>query len=402
MLKEYYTDELVEDMQYKKNPLHALLPKFTEFFGKNLPIPIIYGSTQGGSANFATAVANKGNSQTKEFFLTRISDYALASIGREVMKASESDKGAFMEAAKVNIDGAIMTATRQAAIMEYRGGTGSRGQISAGSSVGTATITLADTNSITNFEANMYVQCAATDGAAPRTGTAQILAVDRNAGTITFTGNLTAAISAAAASDYLLRAGDSNAVLSGVSGWIPPSSSRSTTAGVDSWFLVDRFADWSRLGGVFHDGTSQSIEEALMDGQSKVAREGGTITHAFMNNVQYRQLLKSLSSKVYYQPTKVEANARIAFSGIMVEGDAGPFAVIPDQNCPSKVCHLMQMDTWKLYSLGPAVHIFDKDTDQEMLRESSTDGYELRVGGYQQVGCRAPGWNGRIELAPAV
>lgn len=398
LLKEYYTGDKVEEMTYATNPLLAIMPKMTEFYGKTLPIPIIYGTTQ-GSATFSVAVANKSSSQSKEFQLTRANDYSLASIGREAVMASESDRGAFLEAAKVNIDGAIRCATRSLAISAYRKGSGRRGKISAGSDVTTATITLNDINDITNFEVFMTLQLSATDGTGTvRTGTAQIAAVDRSAGTITFSAALNTFISAAAVNDYIFRQGDYALVPTGLEGWIPPFSARSTSAGTDSFFGVDRFADWVRLGGTYHDGTAQSIEEALMDGQSKVAREGGVISHAFCNNSQYRQLLKSLSSKVFYKPTTVEATATIAFSGIRIEGDAGAFDLIPDPNCPSSVIYLLQMNTWKHYSLGAAPDIFDRDTDQEMLRESGTDGYEVRVGSYSNFGCRAPGWNGRIEL----
>ena len=42
-LKQWYTDDKVENMVYKDNPLLAMLAKMEMFKGKNLPIPIIYG-----------------------------------------------------------------------------------------------------------------------------------------------------------------------------------------------------------------------------------------------------------------------------------------------------------------------------------------------------------------------
>lgn len=43
-LKQYYTNDRVENMTYQDNPLLALIPKMESFGGKNLPIPIIYGN----------------------------------------------------------------------------------------------------------------------------------------------------------------------------------------------------------------------------------------------------------------------------------------------------------------------------------------------------------------------
>lgn len=37
-LKAWYTSDRVENMTYQDNPLLALMPKMTEFKGKNLPI----------------------------------------------------------------------------------------------------------------------------------------------------------------------------------------------------------------------------------------------------------------------------------------------------------------------------------------------------------------------------
>ncbi len=67
------------------NPLLAMLPKMTDFGGKNLPIPIIYGNPQNGSATFATAQAGVSTSQLKDFVLLRSKDYSLAFIDNETL-----------------------------------------------------------------------------------------------------------------------------------------------------------------------------------------------------------------------------------------------------------------------------------------------------------------------------
>lgn len=37
-LKEYYTDEKVEDLVYRDNPFLAMVPKREDFYGKKLPV----------------------------------------------------------------------------------------------------------------------------------------------------------------------------------------------------------------------------------------------------------------------------------------------------------------------------------------------------------------------------
>lgn len=84
-LKVHYTSDRVENMVYQDNPLLAMVPKYEQFGGKNLPIPIIYGNPQGRSATFSNAQGNKTSSKLKDFVLTRARDYSLASIDNETL-----------------------------------------------------------------------------------------------------------------------------------------------------------------------------------------------------------------------------------------------------------------------------------------------------------------------------
>ena len=106
-LKQHYTNDRVENLVYKDNPLLAMMKKYESFGGKNLPIPIIYGNPQGRSASFANAQANKTSSQLKDFVLTRSRDYSLASIDNETLEASKGNANAFLEAATVEINTSV-------------------------------------------------------------------------------------------------------------------------------------------------------------------------------------------------------------------------------------------------------------------------------------------------------
>ena len=58
---------------------------------------------------------------------------------------------------------------------------------------------------------------------------------------------------------------------------------------------------------------------------------------------------------------------------------------------------MVQLNTWKLYSLGKAVRVIDTDGLQ-MLRQATADGVEVRYGFYGQVGCRGPGYNINLKV----
>lgn len=380
-------------MVYKDNPFLALVPKYTKFGGKNLPIPIIYGNPQGRSATFATAQANKTPSKITDFVLTRDQDYALASIDNETMMASQGDANAFMEAATTEIDGAIQAATRSLAVALFRDGSGAIGR-AANSSFTLTTITLTNPDEITNFEVGMEIQLssAATSASLRNSGASiAITSVDRSNGVIGFAAAVNSVITAAAQNDYINVEGDIEQKVKGLDAWIPSSSPSST-----AFFGVDRSVDPTRLAGIRYDGSALPIEEALIETASRIGREGGSPSHCFMSFDQYSNLEKALGSKVQY--VDLRANAEIAFRGIMVNGPKGMIRVIPDQNCLPATAFMLQLDMWKIYSLGDAPMILDSDGNK-MLREANADAVEVRIGYYAQLGCRAPGWSGRGTLA---
>lgn len=389
-LKSYYVRDFMENLVYKNNPFLALVPKMEEFYGANLPIPMIYGNPTGRSATFSTAQSNKNNSNLKAFTITRAKDYSLASIDAETLEASQSDKGAFMEAATVEIDGAIQSATRSLATALFRDGTGAIGRINA--TVTGTTLTLATTVDIVNFEVGMKINFTGDLSATRAGGPLTISSIDRSAGSMVVSANLNT-ITGLTSNDYIFVQGDLNSKVKGLEAWLP-SSVTST-----SFFGVDRTADSTRLGGCRYDGSSQPIEEALIDGLSFCEREGGAPTHGFINYSNLSNLKKSLGSKVQLVDVNVpNANVKFSFKGVMIDGNKAPVTMIGDQNCPALVSYLVQMDTWKLYSLGMAPRILDAD-GMKMLRESSSDAVEVRVGYYAQLASKAPGFNCRVTLA---
>ena len=390
-LKAHYTDDRVENMVYRDNPLLAMISKMESFGGKNLPIPIIYGNPQGRSASFANAQANKTNSQLKDFVLTRAKDYSLASIDNETLEASKGNANAFLDAAVTEIDGAIHSAARSLAISMYGTGSGSIGQLSATSGV-TTLITLADVESVTNFEVGQtLVLSTANGGGSVKAGTTVVTGIDRDLGTVTVATSLAALTPVGAVNDFIFVQGDYDAKIKGLRAWIPDSAPSNTP-----FFSVDRTSDVTRLAGIRFDGSAMPIEEALVASAARVAREGGKPDYCFMSYSKFSDLEKALGSKVQYMDLK--ANAEVGFRGMQINGPRGMIKVIPDQNCPNDRAFMLQMDVWKLYSLGKAPKILDTD-GLKMLRDSNADSVEIRVGYYAQIGCRGPGFNANVKLS---
>lgn len=150
------------------------------------------------------------------------------------------------------------------------------------------------------------------------------------------------------------------------------------------------------MGGRY-DGSSQSIEEALIDGSSLIAREGGKPKVCVTNFASWGALEKSLGAKCVYIDHK--GPAEIAFRGIRVHGANTTIDVFPDRNCGSNLGYLLQMDTWALEGLGDVPQILRYGDSLEMLRVFNADAGEVRIGAYYNLRTNAPGWNEVIKLS---
>lgn len=393
-LKQYYVDLRVKNMVYRNQPFLAMLPKMESFGGKNLPIPILFSNPQGRSSVFATAQANKSASTLEDFVLTRKKDYALADIDNETMKASMSEKGAFLRAATTEINGALQVITRSLAQSLFGAGSGNLGTVA---SFTATTVTLTNASDVVNFEVGQTLISAPDDASTwnDSGASAPVTAVDRSTGIVTVD---TTGWTALAATHALYTegdrgaAGDSGNKLTGLAGWLPGATVPAT-----AFFGVVRTQDSRRLGGQFHDGTSQTVEEALIDLGTLIAREGGRPDVVVVNHQHYSELIKELGSKVVYSRRDIK-DVNIGFDAIKLHTPTGVVDVVADFNCPVGRAYMLQMDTWKLYSLGAAPQIIQTDGNR-FLRLSNEDGVEVRTGYYAQLGCVAPGWNGVATLA---
>ncbi len=414
-LKELYTgDDYMKDLVYKKNPFLALVPKNESpsgFAGKYIPVPLVYGTPQGRSATFASAQGNQTPPQLSSFFVYRVSNYQIVTITNELLEATKDDAGAFVDEAKLNMDTGFRNISNDLALDLFGGANGVRGQLSA---ISTGVITLVDVNSVVNFEVGMALVSFSISGTTYTQSTSNtvgyVIAVNRSAGTVTVSatqGSSTPGTPTNWSASFpnlgvegdvafgALTVQTSFLKVSGLQAWLPITA----PAASSSFWGVDRSVDVTRLAGVRFNGTAESIEEALIDASSLVAREGGQPDMCFMNFSSYSALEKSLGSKVQYVDVKHE-EADIAFAGIRINAPYGPITVIPDRNCPSLTAYLLSMDTWKFRSLGKAPHILTYGLEGlEGLRVGTADALEIRIGYYGNLICNAPGWNCVVQLS---
>jgi hypothetical protein len=390
-LKIYYQDKPVIDTVYKNHPFLSLVPKNPRFKGKSMPIPVIFGRPQGVSANFANAQSNASATQVAEFLLTRKKHYGVATVDGETLLASQGNEYAFLDAATTEIDQTAKSVGDALSRQLYRTSDAAIGKVN-NSSFGVTTLDLVTDSDALNFEIGMVLQVSATQtGGSVRSGTLEVSAVSRDATSnqVTMTGNLSAGISAIAQNDFVYVQGNYDAGVSGLADWIPASAPGGT-----AFFGQDRSKDPSRLGGQ-RQAFSSTREETIINGLGLAAREGGAPDHIFVSFTDFIALEKELQSTVQRE---VDPETGSGYRSLEMYAPYGIAKIIPDKDCPVGVAYALQMDTWQLATINETVSIIDVDGNR-MLRQSSDDGVEIRVGFYGQLGCSAPGFNCRIALA---
>tara|TARA_R100000963_G_scaffold34955_1_gene30376 strand:+ start:526 stop:1770 length:1245 start_codon:yes stop_codon:yes gene_type:complete len=402
-LKQIYSASNVANTTLTRRPLLALLPKRTDFGGRNMPIVNVFGDPQGRSAVFSTAQGNASQVKVDDFLLTRVSNYSIAQVGSEAAEASKGDSMAFLSALKASIDGAMNALSNSLETELFRSGTGAIGKV--GTYVGGAkTFILTESESVANFDVNMVLVSSATDGSATRTGSATITAVDRSTGTITSGSVWDSAITSFAPNDFVYAEGDAanagtNVAISGLEAWLPATA----PTGGESFFGVDRSVD-SRLYGQYYDASALDVQDGLIDGASLSARVGGSPDLAFINHVQMRTMIKSLTGSQQYNQvnavTHKQVVADVGFRSVNITADNGQIDVVAAAKCPAESGFIIEKKTWILASLGEPVKFLNLDGNK-ILRSATADSLEARLAFRGNLACKAPIYNVRL-LMPAV
>lgn len=417
-LKELYKDdkEYMKDLVYKENPFLALVPKDESpdgFAGKYIPVPIEYGVPQGRAHTFANSQTQQTASSLASFFVYVISDYQLVTITNLLMEQTKTSAGAFVDAAKLQMDGGFRNITNNIAFELFSDGTGTRGSSTAASTqnstvAGGTVLPLGNAQDIVQFEIGMLLVASSTRGGAPSSDTVLVTSVDRSSGVVRGTasaGSLSANWAIGSGIAYLSIAGDlpstgasttaSYLALSGLSAWLPVTA---PTSG-DNFWGVDRSADPTRLGGLRYDATSYTIEEGIVNALAFANREGAKPDLCIMDFASYAALVNSLGAKVQYIQVRHD-EVDVAFEGITFVSAYGRISVLADRSCPAQRAYILTMSTFKLRSLGKVPHILTYGMEGlEGLRVGNADALEIRIGYYGNLICSAPGWNMVVSLS---
>ncbi len=369
------------------------MKKETDFVGELAYVPIQNANPQGSSAVFATAQANIQQGNYLRSALTRVQHHGVARVTGEAAEAAVKSEGALVDLWDNETRGIATTEMSVLSTYLYGNGNGVLGQILSGSA--TTTVTLTTTANMNYFELGMTLRVLANSGGTGLSPTvrtestrAVVTGIDRRNRTLTFASNLSTHSTSAADTDYLVRSGDQAlsavaSVITGIDEYVAGGTAPATL------FSLVRSADPVRLAGQSIDYAGWAMEDAAVDASAQCGFQGiGYPSVLVANNIDIANMKKSLGSKIIYN--EGGGKAKHSFSGVSIDGEAGPIEILADPFCPRNKAWLLKLDAFSLFSLKAAPHL-NKFDGMDFMRRPDADAYEVRFVFYGNVKCKNPG-----------
>ena len=327
MLKQMYDVPAMQDLAYSDRPFFALVNKRGGEGGNGVKIPLAINTSQGFAPTLAQAQAVLAAQDLEAFIVTPVTLLSVARIAGLTLEASMTSKQAFAKGAKAVIDAAIKRLANGVSSGLFRDGSGELavvGSVDTGTGSGKGQVTLLNAANSVQFERDMALNVVS--GGTLSSSTWYVIAIDRDSGVLTLSNTLGGAAVqltstyAISSGDSLLAAGTRNLQIFGLPAWLTETSVSTPFYG------VNRSKDKVRLSGLYFDGSSLSVKDAVVGAINRLAREGGKPSHIFMDFESYTQLAQDLQSNVIY--VDLEAPGKISFSGFRFQGPKGEVLVL--------------------------------------------------------------------------
>ena len=354
------------------------------------------GGVPAGSATLSQANDTATNSTATigaQFSVPWTKDYLPFAVDGLTLSNTKSDKGAFVNALKYNMDRALKYAAHRASISFQGEGWGELSDRAGIVYSSGATFKFADPAHIYRIMKGMPLQfCQTLDSGALRSSTVSTVTdIDYSGNVVTLDANPPSVANA----DTVVIAGDRQNVSSpvrlrpiGYPGWIPDRSTGSVPASLVTLGSVSRASN-SLLYGHYVDGTGQSILDALMQAVQTVASIGNADDVVIaVSPANYTEAAKSINGDRRFLDVKGQGVA--GFRAIQVLSDGGEGKMFADKYCSSDRAFVWQPKAFTEISCnGPSPRL-DTDDGRQFVRMSDEDAIIGRFKSYLAMVCLNP------------
>lgn len=381
--KEYYAEGGFHCAAYEDNPTYSIAKK-RKITGKHYDWPVKYGYAANRSRTASTALGKVNKTNYVEFNVTTVGSYDAKDIEQRAL-AEVTDEGAFVD---------LLTDTIDSLGKSLGNGLGEDAFLNTGAAlaqvgaIDTAVLTLKNPSHITRFYVGQEIRSAETDGTSGslQSGSATIVAIDRDAGTITTDGDgWVAQIASLDTDDFLFGDGDFGLGRAGLPAWCPD-----TTAGLSAAFYgATRSVDVTRLAGNRQTvSTGTDIVAAMRTLMSRMGREEAKPNKAIMSFDMLADLETQLDTKVF-----IDVKAKgidMGFEAIQVTVGGRRVTCLPDRSCGDDRIYIGNDAVLELIHSQDEPIVLD-DLDGELLsRNAAAFSYDMRASSYSNYVIREP------------
>lgn len=420
LFQTYYGDGKLDWLVPDNLPFLNMIEKVGELSGDIIDHPFLYGTPQGYSIDFNTAMQQASNPARAARAMLRCSQaYAAVEFFDKDRALSEGD-AAYADVVTTVLTGKIMDFNNQLDLDLHAGGTGWRGTVGAvaggtnpvtGATLGTNQIFVTSALGLEAvFNQDQQIQAVAYSGYTPPTGSifppadgrtptstsnpVQITAVDAMARTLTLTD-----ASAFTAGVYIVQSGgaigfNTSNLYGGIIGmdaWNPYGG----VTGSDLFCGLNRSIYPTKLAGYTRNFQNLSIEDAIKRGSAVMSQGGARTTNiGLLNPLDFDALDSKMGTNVRYGTV---STATYGFDSIVINGAAGRMDMVSDPHMPQGFVRLIDPTTWKLCHKFDIPHIVDVES-RTMEQGANFDGRTARLRFYGQLRCMAPHKNGIFRL----
>lgn len=349
------------------NPILASIDKDQDSVqGREIVMGLRYGRQGGLGARAEDGLLPSPNARkTKQARWETKNLFGRIQITDKAMRASRSERGAFVSLLEADIEDAIADARDDLGRQVFGNGTGKMATCTAQSAVTTLVL-----DSVQFFVEGQIIDIMDTANAVKVAGR-EITAVDDVAKSITISGAAVTTL----ATDYIVRAGNYNQELTGFDAVFTPNSTLyNVNRTQNKWFNSTNIA----VGGTLS-------EVILQKGTDETERKAGGKVNFYVTSYGVRRAYQALLTA-----TKQIVNVMDLEGGYKVLTYNGQ-AFVADKYAPAGTIFGLDLSTWRMYNIMDWSWL---DDDGAVLsRVSGQPLWEAVLARYCDLGCKLPAAN---------
>jgi len=398
-LRDWYSPLRIANM-FLKGRTFSMLPKVTNFEGLKFvhPIQSALGSGMSASASVAFSSSSAASPRFQRWEVDSTRAFCGRLVEGQVIDRTKSSQGSWLRAITTVTDDAYQEFVQNTSISLWGTGSGSLGQIAAGSDVSTTQITLTNVADARKFRIGQILQGDLVDGGGTvNAGTATLTKVDPNTGVLTASAAWTS-ITGAAVGMYLFGQGNYDSVFAGIPAWIPTVAKRDAGILSTTFNNVDRSINPLVLAGHAIAGHGAPKITTIERLGVQISSTGGTPDICVVSFDDYSDILESLGTRAMIVDQAAYKMPQVSFPAVQLATSFGPVKIFADQFVPSNDFWMLSSKTWQFLSMG--AYPYTKMHDGLSLRAiEAADSYGYRIIGDGLLYCSSPFDNGTGQFA---